>query len=519
MRYYLRSSFFVVLLLLSFEQPISAQSIATGHGYTGIDLGITGTTLLGNQNFVWRLDAADPTLRTDLPFSSLGNGLGFLAGGKIGFAAFDFLDIETKIRFQTNHLSHEESFSNLVLDPYINRLRGAGTSSYSLTQSSVGLGIFAHVKLNNALYAIGGADYATFLSNTLSLDQELGNEGNPYYIRTNTHTQSFIDTLIRPKSELLNYLVQVRGSAQVGIGSAFRVGDKNLLMDAELLLSIPFTDWMSNLGKGHLDSAATYFQQPAIVYPKMWYISLTFGIRFPFAPLPPLPNIVYDTTPEQAPTPSVVFQPAVKDTIGGIILSGRVTSAATGDPLNAMLTTVDLSTNKVISTDSTDAQGHYHIHVPESGKYSVTANAPGYLFGSAYFELDPQGRILKSEPDIKLTPTSNGRTRLLVFFEFDKSDLQPSSYPELNRAVDLMKAVPTMQVEIAGYTDSVGTRQYNQALSQQRSNAVRDYLVDHGIARERIAAKGYGTDSPIASNSTDEGRAQNRRVEFVVIKK
>ena len=516
MRFTFFQGFFVAAVLLFSGPRAPAQSIATGHSYAGVDLGITGTTLFGNQNFLWRLDPTDPTLRTYLPFSQLGSGIGFIAGGKIGLAATDFLDIETKLRFQTNHTSREESFTNLILDPYKDTLRGDGVSRYSLTQSSADLGIFGHLRLSNTLYVIAGADYATFLNNTLTLHQDLRSGNQPYYIRTNTHTQSFIDTLDRPASELLNYLVEVRGSAQIGMGSVFRLGtSNNLLLDAELLVSIPFTDWMSNLGKAHLNSEATYFEQPAITYPRMWYASLTFGLRFPFEPLPPVGKD--EGTLNISPPSSLVIHPSsLSDSTGAIILSGTVTNAKTGKPVDATMTAVDLSTNTVVSTGHADSLGNYSIKVFGPGKYSVTADAPGYLFGSAYFEVDAQGRILKDHADIKLSETSSGRTRLLVFFEFGKADLQPASVPELDRAVHLMKAVPAMQVEIAGYTDSVGTREYNKELSERRANAVRDYLIANGVANDRVVARGYGSDSPIAPNATDEGRGENRRVEFIV---
>jgi outer membrane protein OmpA-like peptidoglycan-associated protein len=71
-----------------------------------------------------------------------------------------------------------------------------------------------------------------------------------------------------------------------------------------------------------------------------------------------------------------------------------------------------------------------------------------------------------------------------------------------------------MQVEIQGYTDSIGTPQYNQLLSQKRAKAIQDYLVENGIPQERLSAKGYGEYNPIAGNESAAGRAQNRRSQF-----
>jgi OOP family OmpA-OmpF porin len=72
-------------------------------------------------------------------------------------------------------------------------------------------------------------------------------------------------------------------------------------------------------------------------------------------------------------------------------------------------------------------------------------------------------------------------------------------------------------VEVAGHTDSVGTDQYNQGLSERRANSVRDYLVEQGVRASRLTAVGYGENRPVATNDTADGRQENRRVELVVL--
>jgi OOP family OmpA-OmpF porin len=88
---------------------------------------------------------------------------------------------------------------------------------------------------------------------------------------------------------------------------------------------------------------------------------------------------------------------------------------------------------------------------------------------------------------------------------------------DLDRAVDWLKANPTVKVELAGHTDNVGSREYNKKLSLDRAQAVLDYLVKKGISPARVTAHGYGMSEPVATNETDEGRALNRRVEFRVV--
>ncbi|MCX8072889.1 MAG: OmpA family protein [Candidatus Binatia bacterium] len=103
-----------------------------------------------------------------------------------------------------------------------------------------------------------------------------------------------------------------------------------------------------------------------------------------------------------------------------------------------------------------------------------------------------------------------------VNFDFDKATIRPDAARILDEAVATLKAEPDVDVLIVGHTDSVGSEAYNLRLSQRRAQAVRDYLVKHGIAPARLRVKGMGEAQPVASNETAEGRAQNRRVELLV---
>jgi outer membrane protein OmpA-like peptidoglycan-associated protein len=104
-----------------------------------------------------------------------------------------------------------------------------------------------------------------------------------------------------------------------------------------------------------------------------------------------------------------------------------------------------------------------------------------------------------------------------VNFDFDKSNIRPDARPILNEAIRILKDEPQIRVSVEGHTDSVGTEQYNQRLSERRAQSVVDYLARGGIARSRLDPVGYGESDPVASNDTEEGRAQNRRVELKVM--
>jgi len=104
-----------------------------------------------------------------------------------------------------------------------------------------------------------------------------------------------------------------------------------------------------------------------------------------------------------------------------------------------------------------------------------------------------------------------------VTFDFGKSALKPQFYPALNNVASTLKEYNQTIVEVSGHTDSIGSDAANQTLSEARANAVGDYLIGQGLMRQRFEIVGMGKRYPIASNDTDAGRAQNRRVEIRVL--
>lgn len=102
-----------------------------------------------------------------------------------------------------------------------------------------------------------------------------------------------------------------------------------------------------------------------------------------------------------------------------------------------------------------------------------------------------------------------------ITFDIGKANIKPESMTEINRIAQLMKDNGDLKFEVQGHTDNTGTVASNQKLSEQRAQAIVNKLVEMGIAANRLSAKGMGQSAPLADNSTDEGRAKNRRVEFV----
>ena len=102
-----------------------------------------------------------------------------------------------------------------------------------------------------------------------------------------------------------------------------------------------------------------------------------------------------------------------------------------------------------------------------------------------------------------------------VRFDFAKSLIRRDSRPTLQAAADTLRENPRVRIVVEGHTDSVGSDAYNQRLSLQRAVAVRDYLQQLGVKADRLTVRGQGKRAPLASNNTEEGRAQNRRVELL----
>ena len=117
---------------------------------------------------------------------------------------------------------------------------------------------------------------------------------------------------------------------------------------------------------------------------------------------------------------------------------------------------------------------------------------------------------LKNE-NLKITMNSEGS------FDFNSSQLKPAFKKTLNKVSDNLQRYPRTTIRVMGHTDSVGSNQYNQRLSEERANAVAWYLEDRGVAPKRIQAEGWGESQPRASNDNEAGRQLNRRVELLIV--
>ncbi len=140
-------------------------------------------------------------------------------------------------------------------------------------------------------------------------------------------------------------------------------------------------------------------------------------------------------------------------------------------------------------------------------------------FQVAYAPIEIQGRRATLPPPPE--PPKQIYIKDRVEFEVDSAKLLPESGKVLDYVADVMKKNPDLKlVEVQGHTDASGKAQKNQTLSQKRAESVREYLISTGgIAAERLRAKGFGQEKPIADNDTPEGKQKNRRVEFHIIER
>ena len=106
-----------------------------------------------------------------------------------------------------------------------------------------------------------------------------------------------------------------------------------------------------------------------------------------------------------------------------------------------------------------------------------------------------------------------------MYFDTDKDKIKDISLPSLELLILFLEEKPKIKIEIAGHTDSQGNNDYNLDLSQRRAESVKKYLIDHGVSKRRLEAKGYGETLPIASNDNTEGRKLNRRTEIKILSK
>jgi outer membrane protein OmpA-like peptidoglycan-associated protein len=183
-------------------------------------------------------------------------------------------------------------------------------------------------------------------------------------------------------------------------------------------------------------------------------------------------------------------------------------------------------------TAETDSQGYAEVLVPAGQRYELEYLSLGRRSTRAHVDVPagphqdirltlryhrwrppPRPPVAPAAAGAAPTPEPEGLVLDGILFDHGSATIEAESNPRLDRVVEYMTHMPSVRIRISGHTDNVGDARRNQQLSEQRAEAVRSYLVSHGIDASRVEAVGYGDQHPVATNDTEEGRAQNRRIE------
>jgi len=192
------------------------------------------------------------------------------------------------------------------------------------------------------------------------------------------------------------------------------------------------------------------------------------------------------------------------------IITGRISDKSSGDIVYAKISFPGTEIPEFMVDQTT---GVYRIETTP-GTYTMASVADGYISYAQPVVIEAGKTLIMNIDMLKKGGKINLRG---IKFDSGKSTIMPESYYVLDEAVKLLKDNPKVRIEVQGHTDSVGSSSSNMSLSQYRAEAVRNYLIQHGIESERIVAKGFGESQPIVDNGTKEGQAQNRRIEFLII--
>ncbi len=199
---------------------------------------------------------------------------------------------------------------------------------------------------------------------------------------------------------------------------------------------------------------------------------------------------------------------------------GKVSDKTNGKPIAALLNLREAESGKAITQVQADAQGNYLVTLPAGKNYLLSIRQPGYFFHSEVFEMKQTADAKPQQINVSLQPFSTDSAIVLnhIYFRTNQAELSDSSQAELMNLVDLLRENPTLIIEISGHTDNQGNANDNLLLSKRRAEAVVNFLTAQGIPANRLQAKGYGANRPIADNTTAAGRAKNRRSEMKILR-
>ena len=225
----------------------------------------------------------------------------------------------------------------------------------------------------------------------------------------------------------------------------------------------------------------------------------------------------FDLYKEARPQEVVFFSGEIKDKVGNVIEGGRVeiTNIVTKEKSLALL-------------DSSSGKFMVALNVKVKDDLLITIKKNDYAFSSKVVSakeiIEEAAKFVNEVPKpvkIEINEATAGNSFVInnVFYNTNSADLKKESFVVLESFIEFLKDNPTIHIEIQGHTDNAGAIAGNQALSANRAYTIKAYLEENGIEGKRISAKGYGSSKPIADNQSEEGKAKNRRTEFLITQK
>ncbi|WP_236675925.1 OmpA family protein [Chryseolinea lacunae] len=240
--------------------------------------------------------------------------------------------------------------------------------------------------------------------------------------------------------------------------------------------------------------------------------------------VPVIPDVTPDKTPVKTPDKTPVVTPVAKKDVVPLKYVVTVVNAETKTPMEPKIRMVGSKDNIIVPmTPKGNGVYEFSITSAKAKDYRLSVEQEGFVFFNQNLKIEAATTKEKTvNKTIEMRKLVVGTYSILrnLYFDFDKATFKTDSYTELNKLEAMLNQNPSMVVEIGGHTDAVGTKEYNQQLSQRRAQAVKDYLTKKGIDTRRIKPVGYGKSKPLASNDDEsDGRELNRRVEFKVLEK
>jgi outer membrane protein OmpA-like peptidoglycan-associated protein len=193
----------------------------------------------------------------------------------------------------------------------------------------------------------------------------------------------------------------------------------------------------------------------------------------------------------------------------------------TGKPLGGTVeSTTELPDGSLVQGEAPIQGGAFEIEVPRKGKTDLIISSPGYTFKTISLPNEKAIDDLSLQSlEVSLPKAKKGETLTVesIYFRIESANLETESIPTLRKLLAMLTENPAIRIEIAGHTDSTGSKEFNMKLSRARAESVASWLVRNGVLSTRLSTIGYGDTKPVTGNDTPEGRRKNRRTEIRIV--